>query len=309
VPRVLVPDNLKSGISRACKYEPEINPTYADMAEHYGCAVIPARPYRAKDKAKVEVGVLISKRWILSVLRHRTFFSLAEPNTAIRECLEKLNNRPLVKLKKSRRELFESLDRPAALPLPAAPYEYAEWYKARVNINYHIEVDKHFYSVPCRLIHQRLDVRLAAATMEAFCNGERVAAHARSYVTGGYTTLGEHMPPRHRGYAEWSPERFISWAAKTGTGTAMLIEKVLSGRPHAEQGYRACMGILNLGRYYEPERVEAAAQRALKYNTCSYRSMKAILSAGLDRKPDNGGRSACPSLLPHPNIRGKEYYK
>lgn len=309
VPRVLVPDNLKSGVSKACKYEPELNPTYADMAEHYGCAVIPARPHRAKDKAKVEVGVLIAKRWILSALRHRTFYSLAELNAAIAECLEDLNTRPLKKLKKSRRELFETLDRPAALPLPVTPYEYAEWYKARVNFNYHIEVDKHFYSVPYRLIRQRLDVRLTATTMEAFHNGQRVGAHARSYVTGGYTTITEHMPPRHRGYAEWTPERFISWAAKTGSGTAMLIEKILGSRPHAEQGYRACMGILSLGRYYEPERVEAAAQRALKYNTCSYRSMKAILSTGLDKKPDNGSKPACPSLLPHNNIRGSKYYK
>jgi transposase len=309
VPRVLVPDNLKSGISKACKYEPELNPTYADMAEHYGCAVIPARPYRAKDKAKAEVGVLIAKRWILSALRHRTFYSLAELNAAIAGCLEDLNTRPLKKLKKSRRELFETLDLPAALPLPSTPYEYAEWYKARVNINYHIEVDKHFYSVPYRLIRQKLDARLTATTMEAFHNGQRVAAHARSRVIGGYTTLKEHMPPRHRGYAEWTPERFINWAGKTGSSTAMLVEKILGNRPHAEQGYRACMGILNLGRHYEPERVEAAAQRALKYNTCSYRSMKAILSTGLDKKPDNEGRSAYPSLLPHNNIRGKEYYK
>ena len=193
VPRVLVPDNLKSGVSKACKYEPELNPTYTDMAEHYGCAVLPARPCRPRDKAKVEVGVLIAKRWILAVLRQRTFYSLAELNAAIRECLERLNTRPLRRLKKSRRELFETIDRPNALPLPQRPYEYAEWYKARVNIDYHIEVDGHYYSVPFQLLHERLDVRLTATTIEAFHKGERVAAHARSYVRGiSYHSEGAH---------------------------------------------------------------------------------------------------------------------
>ena len=308
VPRVLVPDNLKSGVSRACKYEPELNPTYTDMAEHYGCAVLPARPYRARDKAKVEVGILIAKRWILAVLRQRTFYSLAELNAAIRECLERLNIRLLRKVRKSRRELFETVDRPNALPLPQRPYEYAEWYKAKVNVDYHIEVDHHYYSVPYQLIHERLDVRLTAATMEAFRKGERVAAHARSYVRGRYTTLKEHMPPEHRGYAEWSPERFIQWAGKTGAATARLVEKILSSRPYAEQGYRSCLGIIHLGRHYEPERMEAAAQRALKYNTCSYRSLKAILSSGLDQQ-DTGEYPIQMSLPLHQNIRGQEYYQ
>jgi transposase len=308
-PRVLIPDNLKSGVSKACKYEPEMNPTYADMAEHYGCAVLPARPHRARDKAKVEVGVLIAKRWILSVLRQRSFYSLSELNAAIRECLEHLNTRPLRQMQKSRRELFETIDRPSALTLPSRPYEYAEWCKARVNVDYHIEVDSHYYSVPYRLIHERVDVRLTAATIEAFRRGERVAAHVRSYVKGGYTTLKEHMPPEHRGYAEWSPERFIQWAGKTGAATARLVEQILSSRPYVEQGYRSCLGIIHLGRHYEPERVEAAAKRALKYNTCSYRSMRAILSTGLDRKQDAGEQLRLPSLLPHQNIRGQEYYQ
>ena len=308
-PRVLVPDNLKSGVSKACKYEPEINPTYADLAEHYGCAVLPARPYRARDKAKAEVGVLIAKRWILAVLRQRTFYSLAELNAAIRECLERLNTRPLRRIQKSRRELFETLDYPNAMPLPTRPYEYAEWYKARVNINYHIEVDGHYYSVPFQLIRERLDIRLTATTMEAFLKGERVAAHARSHVLGGYTTLKEHMPSEHRDYAEWSPQRFIRWAGKIGVATAGLVEKILSSRPYAEQGYRSCMGIIRLGRHYEPERVEAASLRALKYNTCSYRSLKAILSAGLDKQRDAGEHPAQMSLPSHQNIRGQEYYQ
>ena len=308
VPRALVPDNLKSGVSKACKYEPELNPTYADMAEHYGCAVVPARPRKARDKAKVEVGVLIAKRWILSVLRKRTFYSLAELNDAIRECLERLNTRPMRRLGKSRRELFEAMERPNALPLPARPYEYAEWLKARVGFNYHVDVDDHSYSVPYKLLHERLDIRLTATTIEAFRKGERVAAHARSYIKGGYTTLPEHMPPEHRAYAEWSPSRLINWATKTGPATAQLVEKVMAGRPYPEQAYKACMGIIHLDRHYLPERVEAAAARALKYNACSYRSMKAILAAGLDRQDerDNGGQMG---LLLHQNIRGKEYYQ
>ena len=307
-PRVLVPDNLKSGVSKACKYEPELNPTYADMAEHYGCAVVPARPRKPRDKAKAEAGVLLAQRWILAVLRKRTFYSLVELNAAIRECLELLNTRPMRRLKKSRREVFESLDRPSALALPVRPYEYAEWFKAKVGFNYHIEVDNHSYSVPFQLLHEKLDVRLTATTIEAFRKGERVAAHARSYVKGGYTTLKEHMPPEHRAYAEWNPSRFIKWAGKTGTATARLVEKVLAGRTYPEQAYKTCMGIIHLSRHYEPERVEAAAERALKYNACSFRSMKAILSAGLDKQPDS--RETGQMSLPlHQNIRGKQYYQ
>lgn len=309
VPRVLVPDNLKSGVSKACKYEPELNPTYADMAEHYGCAVLPARPYRARDKAKVEVGVLIAKRWILAVLRQRTFYNLPELNAAIRECLERLNTRPLRKAKKSRRELFETLDLPSAQPLPACPYEYAEWGKARVNIDYHIDIDGHYYSVPFQLLHERLDVRLTATTIEAFHKGERVAAHPRSTVRGIPTTLGEHMPSEHRFYAEWNPARFIQWAGKIGESTAKVVEKILSTRSYPEQAYRSCMGIIHLERDYEKERVEAAAQRALKFNTCSYRSMKTILSTGLDRRRDAGEPSVQMRLPSHQNIRGQEYYQ
>jgi len=312
VPRVLVPDNLKSGVSKACKYEPELNPTYADMAEHYGCSVLPARPRKPRDKAKVEAGVLIAQRWILAVLRKRTFYSLAELNAAIRECLERLNSRPMRRLKKSRQELFEETDHPNALPLPTRPYEYAEWYKARVNIDYHIEVDHHYYSVPFQLLREKVDVRLTATVVETFLKGERVAAHARSYLRGKHTTLKEHMPPEHRSYAEWSPSRFIHWAGKTGTATAELVEKVLASRTYPEQGYRACLGIIRLGRHYEPERVEAAAQRALQFNACSYRSMKAILTAGLDRQQDSGssrGKDDQMSLPLHQNIRGREYYQ
>jgi transposase len=308
VSRMLVPDNLKSGVNKACFYEPELNPTYAEMAEHYGCAVLPARPRKPRDKAKVETGVLIAQRWILAVLRHRTFYSLAELNAAIRECLERLNTRPMRRMQKSRRELFESLDSPNALPLPLKVYEYAEWYKAKVQLNYHIEVDHHYYSMSYQLLHESVDIRLTATIVEAFYKGERVAAHVRSHIKGDYTTLPEHMPPSHRFYAEWNPARFIQWAGKTGECTARLVEKILATRPYPEQGYKACLGIINLTRDYEPARVEAAAHRALKYKSYSYRSMVAILSAGLDRQPDDAAQPELPGLLPHQNIRGQEYY-
>jgi transposase len=308
IPRMLVPDNLKSGVHDPCFYEPELNPTYAEMAEHYGCAVLPARPRRPRDKAKVETGVLIAQRWILAVLRQRTFYSLAELNAAIREYLERLNTHLMRRMGKSRRELFEAIDRPNALPLPQRPYEYAEWGKAKVNIDYHIEVDHHYYSVPFQLLRERLDVRLTATTVEAFHKGERVVAHARSYVRGGHTTLKEHMPPEHRKYAEWSPSRFIQWASKTGAATAQLVGKIMAARTYPEQGYRACLGIIRLGQHYEPERVEAAAQRALKFNTCSYKSVRAILAAGLDRQPDAEEQPRQATLLMHGNIRGREYY-
>jgi transposase len=306
--RMLVPDNLKSGVNKACFYEPELNPTYAEMAEHYGCAVLPARPYRPRDKAKAEVGVLIAQRWILAVLRQRTFYSLTELNAAIRECLERLNTRPMRRLGKSRRDLFETIDRPNALPLPPRAYEYAEWLKATVNIDYHIEIDHHYYSISFQLLRERLDVRLTATTVEAFHKGERVAAHVRSYVKGAHTTLREHMPPEHQQYAEWSPSRFIQWAGKIGVATAQLVEKIMAARTYPEQGYRACMGIIHLGQHYEPERVEAAAKRAIKYNTCSFKSVSAILAAGLDRQTDAGETPRQLTLPEHGNIRGKGYY-
>jgi len=253
--------------------------------------------------------VLIAQRWILAVLRQRTFYSLADLNAAIRQCLERLNTRSLRQAKKSRREMFEAIDRPNSLPLPQRPYEYAEWYKAKVSIDYHIEIDNHFYSIPFQLIHERLDIRMTASVMEVFRKGERVATHVRSYVKGGYTTVKEHMPPSHRYYAEWNPARFIQWAGNIGQATSQLVERILNTRPYPEQGYRACLGIIRLERHYEPARVEAAAKRALQFNTCSYRSMKSILSCGLDRQYDNSEQPELPGLPPHQNIRGQEYYQ
>ena len=307
-PKVVVPDCLKGAVSRACRYEPDLNPTYTDLASHYGICVLPARPARPRDKAKVETGVLIAKRWILAVLRHRTFYSLAELNGVIQELLERLNGRALRKRKQSRRELFDLFDHPNALSLPEKPYEYAEWKLATVNIDYHIEVERHYYSCPFRLLREKLHIRLTAHTVEAFFKGERVLAHVRSYVLYAHTTLKEHMPPAHQKYLEWTPSRIVSWAEKIGPQTAVLVQKIIDSRTHPEQAYRSCLGILRLEKHYPKERLEKAAGRAVKFSALSLRSLRKILNSGLDRL-EQDSQQAPDSLLPtHENIRGPRYY-
>jgi len=307
LPKIVVPDCLRSAVSRACRYEPDLNPTYAEMASHYGICVLPARPHRPKDKAKVETGVLIAKRWILAVLRHRTFYSLAELNGAIGELLERLNSRALRKLKKSRRELFELFDRPNALGLPDKPYQYAEWKLATVNIDYHIEVDQHYYSVPFRLVREKLHVRLTAHTVEAFQKGQRVVAHIRSFLPYRHTTLKEHMPAAHQNYLEWTPSRIVSWAQKTGPATAVLVQKIIDSRAHPEQAYRSCLGILRLEKHYSGQRLENACLRALKFSVLSFKALRNILENGLDRLEEKQDGSQ-PALPDHENIRGSGYY-
>jgi len=307
LPKIVVPDCLKGAVSRACRYEPELNPTYAEMAEHYGLCVLPARPAHPKDKAKVEAGVLIAKRWILSALRHRTFYSLTELNDAIAELLERLNSRLLRKLRKSRRQLFDLFDRPQAKPLPEKAYEYAEWKLATVNIDYHIEVDQHYYSVPFHLLREKVHVRLTATTVEAFIKGERLAAHVRSFIPHTHSTLKEHMPAAHQKYLEWTPSRIISWAQKIGPATAQLVKTIIESRTHPEQAYRSCLGILRLEKHYPKERLEKASKRALKFGAHSLRSLKNILSAGLDGVEENDS-NAERLLIPHENIRGSRYY-
>ena len=307
LPKIVVPDCLRSAVSRACRYEPELNPTYAEMASHYGICVLPARPHRPKDKAKVETGVLIAKRWILAVLRHRRFYSLTQLNGAIHELLERLNSRALRKLKQSRRELFELFDRPGALSLPEKAYEYAEWKLATVNIDYHIEVDKHYYSVPFGLLREKLDVRLTAHTVEAFQKGQRVAAHVRSFLPHRHSTLKEHMPPAHQNYLEWTPSRIVAWAQKTGPATAMLVQKIIDSRTHPEQAYRSCLGILRLEKHYSGQRLENACLRALKFSALSFKALRNILENGLDRLEEKQQGSQ-PALPDHENIRGSGYY-
>ncbi len=307
VPEIVVPDNLKSGVTKAHLYDPDINPTYQEFASHHGVAVIPARVRRPKDKAKAEVGVQIVERWILAALRNHTFFSLAELNRAIRKLLERLNTRPFKKLPGCRQELFTSLDQPALKPLPVSTYTYAEWKKVRVHIDYHVEIKGHYYSVPYQLVKKELDARITEHTVECFYQSKRIASHVRSHRKGGHTTVREHMPKSHQQYGDWSPKRLIQWAAKTGPATAQTITAVLSSRQHPQQGYRSCLGILRLGKGYGEDRLEAACARALLLGTCRYKSIESILKHGLDHKPIPEQQEL---NLPedHDNIRGPNYY-
>lgn len=306
VPHLLVPDNLKSAVLKSCLYEPTLNPSYQDMADHYATAILPTRPRRPRDKAKVENGVLVAKRWILSVLRHRVFHSLAEMNAAIRKLLENLNDRPLRKIQRSRRQLFDELDRPAALPLPARPYEFAEWKRAKVNIDYHIDIHAHYYSVPCRLVGESVDAKVTASTIEVLFKGERVATHVRSPLRGRHSTTPAHMPLTHQKHADWSPSRLLAWAGQTGPQTTALVQAICDSRPHPEQGYRSVLGIMRLGKSVGTDRLEAAATRALAYRLTSFRAIRDILRSGHDKLPLHP--PAIPALPLHDNIRGEEYY-
>ncbi len=277
------------------------------MAAHYGMAVIPARVRKPRDKAKVEAGVLLVERWILAALRKRTFFSLAGLNQAIAELLDRLNHRPFRKLEGNRAERFAKIDRPALRPLPAEAYSFAEWKKARVNIDYHIEIERHYYSVPYALLHRELDVRYTAMTVEIFHRGQRIASHARSSRIGGHTTIDAHRPKSHQRYLEWTPERLVRWASTIGPFTAALVDKILQSRPHPEQGFRSCLGILRLGKTYGSDRLEAAAARACNLNACSYQSVKSILKTGLDRQLELEPPLDRPPIQ-HANIRGTDYF-
>jgi len=308
VTELLIPDNLKSGVTKACRYEPTLNRTYEDLARHYGTTVIPARVRRPKDKSKAEIGVQVVQRWILASLRRRQFFSLAELNAAIRELLERLNNRPFKKLPGSRRSQFETLDRPALRPLPEAAYEYAEWPRARVRHDYHVAVDGHFYSVPYQLVGKEVDVRLTASAVECLHGDQRVACHLRSAVAGGSTTCVDHMPPSHRGYAEQTPETLAAWAEKTGPATAQLVAAIVASRSHPQLGFRACLGLRTLGRSYGLERLENACRRALEIHAFSYKSVRSILQRGFDRYEPRA-QPAPAKPIDHGNVRGAKYYQ
>jgi len=309
VPRQIVPDNLRSGVLRANWYEPGLNPTYGDLAAHYGTAILPARVRRPRDKAKVEVGVQVVERWILARLRHQRFASLPALNAAIAALLESLNARPMRRLGISRRQLFEALDRPALAELPVDPFVYAEWRRRRVGLDYHVDVDGHYYSVPHRLLREPVEARITARTVELFHKGERVAVHVRGGLRGRHTTLPEHMPQAHRRHAEWTIERIGREAAAIGPATAALTALVLESQPHPEQGFRACRGILRLLRTYGRDRLEAACARGLEIGARSYSSIASILQHGLDRQPaPRPARGSEELPLLHPNIRGSGYY-
>jgi transposase len=306
VPEMVVSDNLKSGITKACFYEPAVNRTYAAMATHYDTAVLPARPLKPRDKAKVEVAVLLATRWIIAKLRNRKFFALGELNDAIRVCVNDLNVHHSRHLGASRRALFESIDRAALKKLPAEPFEFAEWKLCRAGLDYHVEIFKHYYSVPSALVKQQLWARITARTIELFHNGSRVAAHVRSSSNRGHTTVPEHMPSSHRRYADWTPASLMRRAAEVGPSTVALIEVILRERSHPEQGFRTSIGIIGLCRSYEPVRVEAACARAIEIGARSYTSVKSILETKRDRQRSEPATDG-PAIV-HDNIRGPTYF-
>lgn len=304
---IWVPDQLRSAVARPCRYEPGLNRTYQELARHYGAVVIPARPGKARDKAKVETMVQVAQRWILARLRNQTFFEITELNTAIARLLEELNDRPMQKIGKSRHQLWEQLDRPALKALPIARYEQAEWTSCRVNIDYHVEVDHHPYSVPYQLIGEELEARYTPSVVEIYYKGHRLVSHVRRYDHQP-STLAEHMPSAHRAHAEWTPSRLIRWAEKTGPAAGRVVKGILESRPHPEQGYRACLGLMRLGRRYGAPRLEAACERAEHLRSYSYRTVKNILSSAQDRLPLHDQPAAEKATVAHDNVRGALYY-
>jgi transposase len=307
VSKALVPDNLKAGITKPSRYEPGINRTYQDLADHYGCVVLPARVMKPRDKAKVEVAVQIVQRFVLAKLRHRRFFSLADLNAAIRDCVAAINTKVMRHVGKSRNELLETIDRPALNALPTTPYSYAEWKRARVAPDYHIEVADHYYSVPSKLIREMVEARITSATVEIFHKGQRIASHAFSPVRNRHTTITEHMPSAHRRYAEWTPAKMMSEAALIGPAAIALVEAIMKAKPHPEQGFRSCLGIISLVRTYGSERVEAASRRGNDIGATTYGSIKSILQNGLDKAYASSKAPDGPPIR-HANIRGRGYY-
>src|SRR5579863_2171114 len=304
-PTIIVPDNPKVGVTRADRYEPELQRSYEELAAHYGAVIIPARPYRPKDKSRAELSVLLVYRWILARLRHQRFFSLDELNAAIRPLLTELNDRAFQRLPGSRRSVFEALDRPAMRALPANPYVFAEWKELTVAFDYHVDVDRHYYSVPHALVGHTVWARFSATTVEVFFRSERVASHVRSYQRGGHTTLAEHMPKRHRAHAEWSPKRLIQWGSMIGAHTGAVVEHLLRSKPHPEQGYRACLGLLSLSREYGETRLEAASALAVRLGSPTRKSVKSILESGRDLRRIEPLDLELPA---HGNVRGPGYY-
>jgi transposase len=306
VPKFVICDNLKAAVTNPDRYDPGLNRTYAEMAGHYGTAILAARPRKPRDKAKVEVAVQIAQRWILARLRNHRFFSLAERNATIRRLVVDLNARQMRGFGSSRAELFAEIDRPRLGALPDEPYVFARWKRCRVAPDYHVEVDGHWYSVPYRLIRELVDVRLAGATVEIFHNGQRVASHARAPNRRGHTTVAEHMPSAHRRHGQWTPRGLIAAGERIGPSVAAFFEAVITDRPHPEQGFRTCLGILSLAKSYGDTRVEAACRRGILIKARSVASIRSILKNGrdravLDETPDH-------EPLRHGNIRGQGYF-
>jgi len=307
-PAIWVPDQLKSAVIIACRYEPGIQRSYADFARHYDSAVVPARPYKPRDKAKVEVAVQVAQRWILARLRNETFFSLETLNLRIRELLDDLNDRPMKKLGGvTRRELFARLERGALRRLPDTSYEYADWHKKTLNSDYHVEVDKHWYSAPYRLVHREIWARATAQTIELFFQGERVASHRRSTATYKHTTDPAHMPEAHRRHAS-GPDGVLRWAETIGPMTVAMVTRLLDANPVREQGWRSARGLQRVGEKYGAERTEQACASALRLGARSYRSVERLLALGRESVGVNEDDAAEREAIQHENVRGPEYY-
>jgi len=308
VPKLVVPDNTKTGVSRACRYDPDLNPTYQEMALHYGVGVVPARPYKPRDKAKVESGVLLIERWIIAALRHHRFFSIIDANKAVRELLERVNQKPFRKRPGSRASLFAELDKPTLRALPAERFDMSQWTRARVNIDYHVAFDTNYYSVPYNLVHAVVEIRSTPTTVEILHKGQRLASHLRAHGHGQAITVHEHRPKSHQAHLEWTPSRMVNWAQNVGPQTALLFERILADKPHPEMGYRGCLGLIRLAGQYTPQRMEAAAQRALLTGACNYQSVKSILKHSLDAMPVAKPTPPATPPPPHDFIRGSEYF-
>lgn len=306
VVKILVPDNLKAGVTRACWYDPDINPSYLELARHFGAVVLPTRPRHPRDKAAVEAAVLVTERWVLAPLRNRRFFDLVTLNAAIREETAKVNSRPFRNLKVSRNDLFEE-ERKALLPLNVNRFEFASWKKAKVNIDYHVEFDTNYYSVPYRLVGEEVEVRATRSAVEILHKGRRVAAHVRSYERRKYVTDPDHMPVRHREHLQWTPSKLIQWGHSVGPKVGELVELTLNSRPHPEHGYRACLGLKRLAKSHGHERLNAACERALAMRSTRLRTVEEILKSGMDRVAPKEPAPAIP--LQHSNLRGPEYYQ
>jgi len=306
-PKLIVPDQARALIKTPGRYDPEPGRAYEEFAQHYGCAVLPARPAHPRDKPKVEAAVLLVQRWILARLRNRRFFSLGELNKAIGLLLAALNQRSFKKLPGCRRSAFEQLDAPVLRPLPASRFAISRWKSAKVNVDYHVEFDGHYYSVPHRLVGAKLDVRVTGPLLECFSANQRVASHALSAVRGGFTTTPEHMPASHRAHLEWTPAKLIAWGERIGVSTAAVVSWQMTHRPHPEQGYRACLGLLALARKYSAPRLEAACTRAMAIRAPNLRSVTSILQCGLDSQPKPLSAADNP-VVAHENVRGPDYY-
>ena len=309
VAEVWVPDCLKSGVTRADWYEPTIQRTYRDQAQHYGAVVIPARPRRPRDKAKVEVAVQVAQRWILARLRHETFFTLEDLNERIRVLCDALNARPRRHLGGvSRRELFERIERAALARVPEATYEPRSWKSVRANADYHVQIGWHWYSVPYALAHEELEVCLTATTVELLHRGTRVAAHVRSAVEGGFTTDAAHRPANHRAWAERDPGGLLAWAEQSGPNTTWMMKRILESNIHRDQTWRSGRALMRMGETYGAARTEVACERALRHGARSYKPIERMLRLEMDLRPDPTAPAEGSSPIAHDQIRGPDYY-